>query len=285
MLRKNLLLFLLLVSVPASAASLFKNPGKWFRDTGRAIDQGRRNLEDGLADVITLGHLGRERDRARAAEARAVAAEKALGAERLKNAKVLQVKERLATAKANLNGSIQLLGYLNATNGFIVNVGRSYELALTELIKSNASFESILSLAFQQQDDLGNFIEEYLKLEPNSKELIAVKIKIDSYREQMEDTPIQALTEDDVEKIILKTMVNVREAINALGMGVKLVNANISRDEKTIAQAEADLKVLLAPPKPPAAPPVAKKKQPQQRIGVGLTPDGRIPNCKKCMVP
>lgn len=249
---------LLLVWSPAYSISLFKNPGQWLRDTGRAIDKHRLKSQDGVADLLSFGHCGRERDKARAAEARAVALEKLRSADKIKQQKARSLTARLATLKADNLADRDVLTKLVSLAKLLNNQEATTFEMITLLIGTNAELSTIVDLIHKQQVDLATFVGDYLAIDAENAILQGVKIKMDLHNEQIGSFPLTDWTEEGVEELLKQAINNSHELVVGLGETSLIVEQSIVQQTKQIEITEADLDTLLKEPKPKAKPAVKK---------------------------
>lgn len=256
---------ILIVPNLGHSASLFKNPGQWFKDTGRAIDKGRRKLHDGVSDVLSFGHCGRERDRARAAEARAIALEKLRSAEKIKQQKARALTERLATLRADNLADRDVLDRIVILANLLDDQKNTTFEMVSLLISSKAELSKIVELVQKQQSDLATFIGDYLAVDKDNKKLKSVKTKIDLHTEQVSQFPVTDWDEENVEELLETAISNSHELILGLQETSQLVRESILTQDESIKVTEADLEELLKDPPAKAQP---KKKAPGNHIGV-----------------
>lgn len=191
---------------------------------------------DAFADVISFGHVGRERDRTRAEMHRIQALEKLLEEERRKAEKIESLMQQNAIHSADLAANIKVLEGLDMLTDLIKSLEGFALQVYTLLLETNVEKELFTKLIVLQQQQLIDFLNSYKKGDPNNQGIQAVEQLILNFNQQVHEFPTEDLNKDTVDQLIFESMNNTSLVVEVLRETKTLVQQRIEKQKAEIAE-------------------------------------------------
>lgn len=187
----TLILMAGLVGVEVSnGASIFTHPGRWIKDTAKSTGEDATRIIKESANVLTLGEIGRQRDREKAEQAKREAETAKKHAEEIRARTIKSIDKEIAVLNAHIlqqEKVIEQLQYIKSTAEHQILMVD--ELA-QELDASSASYETLVRIIKIQNADLQEWVGLLIQDDDQTKLYKeSMFLKLQAYINQVENIP------------------------------------------------------------------------------------------------